>query len=53
MTLPFGALREPGAHCFRQAFGMDAKIRFENTFGNRKCDGLRCSKFLAAAESAN
>jgi hypothetical protein len=53
MTLPLAALGEPGAHCFRQAFRMDAKTRFENTCGDKKCDGLRCSKFLAAAESAN
>ncbi len=100
--MPLAALGEPNAHCFRQAFWMDAKTRFENTFGDRKCvielglagevahtkivepiegtgtavsadndvdaqplsehkvsiaarhsDGLRCSKFLAAAESAN
>ena len=37
MTLPFAALREPGAHCFCQAFGMDAKTRFKNTRGDRKC----------------
>jgi hypothetical protein len=37
MTPPLAALGNPGAHCFRQAFGMDAKTRFENTRGDKKC----------------
>lgn len=35
--LALASLGEPGAHGFRQAFGLDAVTRFDETFGNGEC----------------